>query len=283
MDLIGACAWGSFAFGAGTKFHVSALAGFDDIPALRSGDVAAPSTHGELQGRHVAGGRDIDLEITVIGDSTPDLFVQLALLKAAFVVGDDAASDVEQALTIYGNTKYVLARCTRRAPAYLSDNQYRSMTVPIQLHATDPRVYSGALHSASTGLGTATGGLTFPATFPATFGTGSAGGQVSVVNAGAVKTYPLFTIVGPVDNPIVDHVEQGLSIGFTASLLVGDVLVVNPEPRARTALLNGANAENVLTAPGWFGLAPGTGTVRYRNNGGFTASTLTVAWRDAEM
>jgi Phage tail protein len=283
MDLIGACAFGSFAFGVGTKFHVSALGGFDSLPALRSGDIPAPAAHGELSGRHYAGGRDIELEITVIGDSVADLFAQVGALKAAFVVGDDAASDVEQALTLYGNTKLVSARVVKREPVYPAQSLERSMVVPMQLHATDPRVYSALLHTASTGLGTSTGGLTFPATFPATFGSGSAGGQVTVVNAGSVKTYPTLTIVGPVDNPIVDHVEQGLSLALTASLVLGDTLVVNTEPRARTVLLNGTNAENLLTTPGWFGLSAGSQTIRYRNNGGFTASTLAVAWRDADM
>lgn len=283
MDEIGACALGSFAFGVGTKFHVSALGGFDDLPALRTGDVAAPAAHGELQGRHFSGGRDIDLEITVIGDSPEDCFAQVNTLKAAFIIGDDAASDVEQALTLYGNTRMAFVRVTKRAPTYPAQTLERSMVVPMQLHATDPRVYSATLHTASTGLGTASGGLVFPATFPATFGSGSAGGQVSVTNAGSVKTYPTLTVVGPVDNPIIDHVEQGLSLGFTVSLGSGDQLVINPDPRARTALLNGANAENVLTTPGWFGLPPGMSTVRYRNNGGFTGSTLSVAWRDADL
>jgi hypothetical protein len=211
------------------------------------------------------------------------MYAQANALKAAFVVGDDTASDVEQSLTLFGNTKLAFVRVTKRAPVYSAQTLERSIVVPIQLHATDPRVYSAVQHTVSTGLGTATGGLVFPATFPATFGSGSAGGQIVASNAGSVKTYPTLTVSGPVDNPIISHVEQGLSLILTGSLVSGDTLVFNAEPRARTVLLNGANAENLLTTPGWFGLTPGTNTIRYSNNGGFTTSTLVVAWRDAEM
>lgn len=283
MDAIGACAYGTFAFGAGTKIHVSALDGVDDIPSVRTGDIPAPAAHGELAGRHLAGGRQIILELTAIGDTSADCYSLVQQVKAAFVLGDEATSDVELPLTLFGNAKLFNARVTKRAPAYLADQFQRIAVIPLELHATDPRMYSAALHSSSTGLGTASGGLVFPATFPATFGSGSAGGQVQVTNAGSVRTYPVLTVVGPVDNPIIDHVELGLSLGLTASLQLGDTLVLSAEPRVRTVLLNGANAENVLTSPGWFGLPPGVSTIRYRNNGGFTASTLTVAWRDADM
>ena len=277
VGLLGAGSFNGLSWGPGTNYHIGDITGLEDLPEVRTSDVLRPIADGAWAGIDRLGIRHIEMDLHVIADTPTNLYAQLATAEAALIRTTD-----EHDLLVYGSSTLVRARVRRRVVDYFADRQQRTATIHLAFEATDPRKYSATLHQQSTGLGTATGGLVFPATFPATFGSGSAGGQVSVTNLGNTDTPPTMTIVGPVDNPIIDHVELGRSLQFTLSLITGDTLVLDAD--ARTATLNGtANREQNLSLPQWFFLTPGTNTVKYRNNGGFTASTLTVAWRDADL
>lgn len=277
MPQIGACSFNGLAFGVGSKIHVAQWPSIDEMAPVRSFDADASGADGGLAGRDLLAQSDHIITFAIAGDTPTDYDAQLLAFKAAFI-----RTDAELPLTFFDNTRLFYGRVRKRSGDYDATTLRRSAQPSVLFHCTDPRMYNATQTSLSTGLGNATGGLVWPATFPTTFGSGSAGGQVTAVNNGDYITYPVLTIAGPVDNPIVDHVELGLTLGLTISLGGSDVLVIDTDPRAHTVTLNGtANRRNTLNTPQWFGLRPGTQTIRYRNNGAFTASTLQVAYRDA--
>lgn len=142
-------------------------------------------------------------------------------------------------------------------------------------------------------------GASFPLTFPIAFGAVSPSG-VNVTNNGNSTVWPIFTITGPVTNPAVINgsltsTPELLFVNPTQSsytVLAGDQLVVNTDPKARTILYYvggvasgsaGASRTNWLVQPaGWFGLPPGVTLVQYRSSDGApTASTLAIAFSSA--
>ena len=131
---------------------------------------------------------------------------------------------------------------------------------------------------ALTGTG---GGLSFPKAFPWSF-TGSAGGQVTVVNAGTATAYPVLRIYGAASAPVITHAASGKKLTFTGSVGAGDYLEV--DLFERTVKLNGTtNRLNLLdiTNSQWFGLGVGSNIVRMAA-GSFDASArLDVVARDA--
>jgi hypothetical protein len=281
MDMSGS--YRALAWGPGTGLDLTNPHGIDSLPPARISDVDRPLADGAWSARARRSGRDLQWGYRITA-STIAAFDALALaINGAARSPTDtelAANPKGFPLLFDGGAKQVFAWLRDDDIPRTVQGLQQLSDLSIRYFCPDPLKYSSALHTASTGLGTATGGLIFPATFPATFGSGSAGGQVQVTNAGTTDTPPLLTITGPVDNPIIDHVELGRSLQFSLSLITGDSLVLDAD--TRTAVLNGqANRENTLTLPQWFYLTPGVNSIRYRNNGAFSSSQLTVSFRDA--
>lgn len=153
------------------------------------------------------------------------------------------------------------------------------------IYSGDPRVYGAALKGASYDPTAALsgGGVDVPLDFPLVF-TETTDAQLTVTNAGQFLTPPIFTITGPVANPIIDLLETGESITLAGTLGSSDVLVV--DVAARTVRLNGASRLDMIVAADttWFELVRGTNRLRLRGTGMSGATTrLEVAFRDARI
>lgn len=271
-------------WGAGTGLELISPKGIDDLAPARTSDVGRPTEGGAWSSRTRRAGRELQWGFRIKVANAAAFDSMVSTINGASREPTDAeltANPKGFPLLYDGSSKVVFAWLREddipRTPQGLQQVEVCSL----RFFCPDPRKYSAALHTTSTGLGTATGGLVFPATFPATFGSGSGGGQVQVTNAGNTDTPPLVTIPGPVDNPIIEHVELGRSLQLSISLASGDTLVLDAD--VKSVVLNGtASRESALTLPQWFLLPPGVSTVRYRNSGGFTASQMQLAWRDAD-
>lgn len=78
----------------------------------------------------------------------------------------------------------------------------------------------------------ASGGLTFPAEAPFTFDSGPVDSNGSVLVGGEVSAFPVFEILGPVTNPVVDVLGVGRLV-FACDLKYDERLVVDTRPGAR--------------------------------------------------
>lgn len=157
----------------------------------------------------------------------------------------------------------------------------------VQLRFADPRWYSQTEQSIATGSPSTSGGMPLPVVFPIPFGAGATGGSVSVTNSGTTTAYPTITIQGPIIAPVVENLTQGVALYFDGlNLAAGDSLVIDMNPTARTALVNGDNVAGAIrwTSSRFFGIGAGaTETIDFYGQGaGYGAgTTMTVAWRDA--
>ena len=279
MSLAGS--YNGLSFGLATKFHISSIAGLDDLPAIRAADAPRAGDHGSWAGIDYMDGRSIDITFAVIADDSNDLAVQMALLETAFV-----PQATELPLLLYGSTRLVNVRPRRFIAPYDATYLRKSCEVSVQLFATDPRVYDANLQQVVLGLPTASGGMTFNAAFNLGFGSAGTGGTAAVTNAGTFASRPVLVITGPCDTPIVQNVTQNKKVSFNLTLAAGDTLTVDTDAKSVLLLVSGstipASRRSALGAGSqWFDLAPGASTITYQANTYQAASSLTIQFRSA--
>lgn len=157
----------------------------------------------------------------------------------------------------------------------------------IQLKTVDPAKYSALSYNFSTTLGTASPGRTYNKTFLYSYGGATTSGTINARNAGSYNTEAVFTIVGPVTRPRIEHIESGNFLEFNVVLGVGESLIVNT--KSKKISLSGANRRNTMTPNSrWFSLSPGMNTIRYSgvqhipaNPPTVPATVLQLSYRDA--
>ena len=103
-----------------------------------------------------------------------------------------------------------------------------------QFSAPDPRKHStswydpvvgppsgsgGGLNYATPGLDHSTPGLDYGASRELA--------EAQVANYGTAPAYPILTITGPMDALIVEHMESGRAIGYSAPLISGETVTIN--------------------------------------------------------
>lgn len=148
----------------------------------------------------------------------------------------------------------------------------------ISIFAPDPRIYSTETLSASVAFPTTSGGMSWPATWPATWDAVTVTGEMNLTNAGDETAWPTYRIDGPVTEPVIVNADTGQAMRFAITLGAGEWLTV--DTGTHEVLGNGdPNASRRNTFHGdWFGLAPGSTTVRFNGASG-AGSTLSASWR----
>lgn len=88
------------------------------------------------------------------------------------------------------------------------------------------------------------------------------GGALLTNNIGNYETNPVFTIKGPVTNPMLTLVSTGEFFGLNTTLTSSDTIVI--DMNKGTVVLNGTTTRygSVVTGSSWFGLPPGGSTVK---------------------
>lgn len=286
-DLItsdGQLEWRSTLLGTGTAYGMTKLEGWlGDLPPFRGDDFDRPSRHGQFPGASEMSKRTVTWSGLIA--CTPAS--QLGSLRNGLqVLTAPAEVPVEEPLVIrdIGGVAWMcMARAKRRTVSIDIYTPLGYADYAIQWEATDSKLYSPALHSLPTPLATPpTTGLQFPLVFPLDFGAGPVGGNLTVVNAGSVATWPTFTIVGPVTGPVVTNHATGQQLLFnpTFTITAGQTLVVDTDQRQVT--LNGVAANQLLFTRGWFPLLPGSTRIDFTSAGAYSSSALfTCSWRDA--
>ncbi len=259
--------------GGDSGIEIVSFAPFEN-PDVRSSDLERPLDHGLFPGTDYYGGRAIPMQLEVWNGWTG-----VRAVLEAFQTTDEQAF-VFQLPTI--GKLQMNARVRRRSPLPI-DISYAvgEMTqVAVEMFATDPRVYSSTISTATATLAAAASGLTFNATFNAVFGAGSSS-SVSVTNNGTFETRPLIRINGPIDNPFLENQTSDRILLFNGSLADGEYLDV--DFLNHTVLLNGTASRYVWVddSTGWWNLPPGTSSVRLGGSPGSPVPTADIQWRDA--
>ena len=245
-----------------------------DYPDLRSSDIARPLDHGLFPGTDYFGGRTITLRLETWGGWDA---VRRAL--AAFQVGAELPLVWQQD----GIGKLMAnVRVRRRGPLQI-DSAYAVAGMSgcaVEFAATDPRIYSNEIHSATATLEAAASGMTFNATFNLLFGVGTSS-TASVENIGTFETRPLIRITGAVDAPSLINETTGKTLALSGSLAAGEY--VDVDFLNRTVMLNGESSRYnwVVDSAGWWTLEPGINSIRLSGSPGSPTPTADIQWRDA--
>lgn len=100
---------------------------------------------------------------------------------------------------------------------------------------------------------------------------GGSGGPTTVMNESIDNVYPIWTITGPITNPVLENTTTGEQIEYVGTIGDGQTLVI--DMGAQTALLDGLNV--VANIVGEFlSLAPGSNTLIYSVDSGDKASEI---------
>lgn len=134
----------------------------------------------------------------------------------------------------------------------------------------------GTALQACTGLSAgATNGRTYNKTYNWNYGAFTVpGGTMNINNAGDLNAWPVFTITGPVDTPVITNDTTGATFTISAVVPAGVTVTVD----SRTGVVNPSNYR-LIGRP--FPLAPGNNSLRWRSTTGVydPAALFCVSWR----
>lgn len=221
-------------------------------------------------------GRDIILEGIIYGDSS-SLEPFLDDLKLNF-------APVRTPIPFYFKSSGVVERFVNvkpRGAKFDWDMARRIGTTVVQflLHAEDPIIYTNALQSlVVTFGGAATTGFAFNLSFNLSFGVTVPVTGGTVVVGGNRPAPAILTVSGPVVNPRIINVTDGLSLDFVITLGASDTMAI--DLLNHTVTLNGVNnVRSSLLAPNWWLFNPGSTFIVF--GGGSGTGNVLIQYRDS--
>lgn len=274
---------GALLLGDSTDYDIVRIVGLDDLPDVRTTDKEKALRHGLYPSADFYGKRVIVIELEVWADTPTEMRAAIDVLDAATSV-PDADSDFVGRLTGYSIGDFLISVRPRKRDLPLDQEMMLGKAnATIQLEASDPRIYSNLLQSASTAVVTAAGGLSLPLTLPLDLGGTGDSGTFSAANLGNFEAPWVATINGPITDPQIQNVTTGELVRVAGSLSATDVLTIDQDNRR--ILLNGTQSRySGLTSDSslTWGLAPGTTSLRFS---GTTSGSpqLTMSWRHTKL
>jgi hypothetical protein len=211
-----------------------------DMPTVRTGDTDAPRVHGQYIGLDLLSGRDI----TVTLDVGPpygtygSLHSAMDFLRAILTPSGSTESPLY--LQLSSSSPQLVAMVRPRKRTNNIDIPYvagLAQTVAIQFHATDPAFYAAQTLDPSVQVPTPLGGMSFNMAFNLSFGGGSFAAIINAVNYGDLPCYPIITFTGPCTYPTLTNstITNNPYVQFAVTMNTGDTLVVNTDPKYRSA------------------------------------------------
>ncbi len=132
--------------------------------------------------------------------------------------------------------------------------------------------------------------LVFPITFPITFGSGALDDTLVVTYLGTWLSFPVITIVGPIEQPRIDNVTTGEKIEFSIDIAPGRTITINLTEGNKTVVDDlGTNLIGAVTPDSnlaTFHIAPdpeaagGLNTMRLRGTNPTGATAVSLAYFD---
>ena len=174
-------------------------------------------------------------------------------------------------------------------PVLDADEQGPFIRYQITLRADDPLAYDQVSQAATaTAPSTSATGMPLPMVFPIPFGLTTSGGTCSVLNGGNAPSWPVITVTGPIQNPVVGNATTARFLYFDSlTLAAGETLLVTTAPNLRAATQAGVSKLGSLRFSDsvWPSATNGvteTWSISTLVAGSTTGATsMQVAWRNA--
>ncbi|MGI3225228.1 distal tail protein Dit [Streptomyces sp. GTA36] len=160
QQALGRIQWGPLTFGPGSQYAVTALEGIDDLPDIRSEDMARPGQHGDYTGPDYTEARTIQLKLGLRGQSPDDLRALSLALRAATQPQDDPAP-----LQFLDQDTLVYAKVRKRSIPYDAERLWRIGDAALEFYCADPYLYGLTEKSAWTTAYSPAAGRTYPLTY----------------------------------------------------------------------------------------------------------------------
>ncbi|MFF7561966.1 phage tail domain-containing protein [Streptomyces pseudovenezuelae] len=154
---LGRIQWGDLLFGPGSQYAVTAVSGVDDLPDIRTEDVARPGQHGDYTGPDWTEARTIQLKLGLRGESPDDLRdLSLALRNATQPQLQPAP------LQFLDQGVLVWAKVRKRSIPYDAEYLWSIGDAALELYCADPYLYGLDEKSAWTTAYSPAAGRTYP-------------------------------------------------------------------------------------------------------------------------
>ena len=203
------------------------------------------------------GVRNVDMPVTVLGDTAVD--VETNLRRLAKLTQDTAGPTKLTALRDAGNVFLDLHYVGGAELEYGGDTGGKTWAkLLLSFQAPNPYWQSADTESFSVTTGNTGRGL-LPQLTKLRISSSQALGLINVNNTSDVPVYPSFEIVGPVDGLEVSLNGEGWS--FTEDVVTGDIFTVDHEAATVTGIGDVNRYDILATAPKFFAFPPGVSSV----------------------
>jgi len=268
-----------------TKFLITGISGWDDMPDIVSGSVVRPRRHGSWPGGVLATKRVVTIDLMLLPDpETGTVTETLRALRKAM-----ALDEIERPLTMDLDYDLGVEEINARVSSFmlpLTSGYGSTRTAHIEFTATDPRRYTAVWTTKSFGTRTRTVVPSYPIKYPKGYTQYGKPGNLTLINEGHIDTPPILRIRGPIQTPsiTITDAKGTRKISFDAFVATGKELVIDVQNgTAKQGSLNfygdtrGALLEDMT-------LRPGVSTIHFAGTGNSSQNArLQVEWRSASL
>lgn len=258
------------------------------IPPNRHQSSRSPYQHGASYLGTLYDPRIIQIAIVQNGCSREELWsfrqyiverLNALVSPLRFRVVFDGSGDVRELRGIVYATGYGLEVADQRGPT--------QQTAAFRLIAYDPMWWAYPEQSVSPAL-TVVSGLIFPIEFPIIFGATWISETQVVTIGGTWNVYPTIVITGPMRNPLIENITNGLKLELTYKIANGEVVTISTE--FGNKVITNADGDNLIgylttdSDLATFRLDPppvatdGENVLGFFGNECTAASAITVSW-----
>jgi hypothetical protein len=262
--------------GAGSPFQIQSVDGLEGVPPIRAQDDNRGYADGMFSGRDFYAGRTISVILLVLGAEGNSAQVNLQTLQRALLPQQSGTTPLYFFLPgTPGDITQVINARVRAFQTTIDPNYtYGYVVARVEFFCPNPTYFNSNSQTAILGYFPPTGRV-YNRVYNLVYDPATLVKTTTISNNGWATTYPLITLNGPIDNPILGNQTTNEYLNFTVSMDSLDVLVVDLYNKLIT--LNGVSARNLLTSGVWFAAPPGNSIFTLEGDSGSTVINQTVA------
>jgi hypothetical protein len=211
-----------------------------DMPTVQQGDTSAPRVHGQYIGLDLLSGRDITVTLDVGPPYGAYGSLETAMDYLRAILTPSGTTECPLYFQLTSTSPQLVSMVRPRKRTNNIDIPYvagLAQTVAIQFHATDPALYAAQTLDPSVAVPAPLGGMSFNISFNVSFGGGSEAGIINATNYGDLPCYPIIIFTGPCTYPTLTNssITNSPYVQFAVTMNAGDTLVINTDPKYRSA------------------------------------------------